>query len=154
MDFKILTTSIEKIHFKPLNSLPYPDNGQKVYPQRIKQWLPCKSRWRLISQMRLVSKLRQLATWLGTDKLKKIASFSVCSTAMLGIVPGYEATCTVDPYNTTRLPILQFWANWVKVVTFLCACGHAHSHSAWGENIANIWLPYTNIWENFEVPQL
>ena len=24
------------------------------------------------------------------------------------------------------------------------------SRSAWAENIANAWLPYTNIWENFK----
>ncbi len=26
------------------------------------------------------------------------------------------------------------------------------SHSAWAENIAYAWLPYTNIWGNFKVP--
>ena len=50
----------------------------------------------------------------------------------------------VEPCNATRLPILQFCA---EVVTYICARGHAYSHSTWVENIANIWLPYTNIWE-------
>ena len=26
------------------------------------------------------------------------------------------------------------------------------SRSAWAENIANAWLPYTNIWGNFKGP--
>ena len=47
---------------------------------------------------------------------------------------------------------MLFSANKVKVVTYICARDHAHSHSVWAENIANVWLPYTNIWENFKVP--
>ena len=55
------------------------------------------------------------------------ASFSVCSTAKLGIMPRDKATDIVDPYNVSRLPVLQFFANRVKVVTYLCARGHTHS---------------------------
>ena len=45
---------------------------------------------------------------------------------------GYSvATCIVQPYNASRCPILQFWANWVHVIT--CAHRHAHSHSMWAE---------------------
>ena len=43
-----------------------------------------------------------------------------------------RAGCITEPYNASRQPVLQFWPNWVKVVTFLCA---------WAENIANAWLP-------------
>ena len=55
--------------------------------------------------------------------------------------PGIKGTCIVEPYNTSRLPIilLQFWANRVKVVTFICARGHAHSRCAWAENMAFLY---------------
>ena len=33
---------------------------------------------------------------------------------------------------------------------FICARGHAHSRSAWTENIADVWLTYTNIWETLQ----
>ena len=35
----------------------------------------------------------------------------------------------------------------VKVIMYICARDHAHSHSTWAENTANVWLPYTNMWE-------
>ena len=44
-----------------------------------------------------------------------------------------------------QAPIVQFCANRVMVVTYMCARGHAYSRSAWAENIANAWLPYTNM---------
>ena len=46
--------------------------------------------------------------------------------------------CIMEPHNASRLPKLHFWTNLVKVVTFMCA---------WAGNIANAWLPYTNIWK-------
>ena len=77
------------------------------------------------------------------------ASISVCGTAKLGIAPEDKATCIVEPYNVNRL---QFWANRVEVITYICAHG---LHSTWAENIANVWHPYTNIiWKHFKVPQL
>ena len=61
---------------------------------------------------------------------QKKTSFSVCNTAKLGIEPGDKAACIVEPYSATRLPISKFWA---KVITFICAHGHVHSHSVWAE---------------------
>ena len=57
--------------------------------------------------------------------------------------PHNQAGCIVEPHNATRQPKLQFCQRLVKVVTLMCA---------WVENIANTWLPYTNIWEYFKVP--
>ena len=63
-------------------------------------------------------------------------------------------TCIAEPYNATRLPIMQFCANRVKVVTYVCwtifFLNNAHSRNAWAENIANAWLPCTNIWETLQ----
>ena len=61
----------------------------------------------------------------------------------MGIAPGPvdKATCIAELYNPTRRPILQFWANTVKLVTFICSHGHAHSRSAWVETLQT-WLPY------------
>ena len=42
-------------------------------------------------------------------------------------------------------PGTLYCGNWVKVVTYICAHGHTHSRNAWAENIANVWLPYTNM---------
>ena len=67
--------------------------------------------------------------------------FSLCSTAKLGIIPGIRlATYIIDQCYASRLTVLQFLVNRVKVVTFICARGHVHSRSAWAENIANAWL--------------
>ena len=83
----------------------------------------------------------------------------MCNTAKLRIMPVdeatvYIATCILEPHNASRHPILLFYANQVKVVTYICACDHAYSCNTWVGNIANIWLPYTNIWENFKGPYL
>ena len=53
--------------------------------------------------------------------------------------PHTHIGCTAKPYNASRLCVLQFESNLIKVVTFMCA------HSAWVGNIANAWLPYKNI---------
>ena len=39
--------------------------------------------------------------------------------------------CILEPYNANRLPILQLYANWVKVVTYMYARSPAH-HVAHG----------------------
>ena len=66
--------------------------------------------------------------------------------AKLGIVPGDKAT---EPYDAIRHAILIKLG--VKVITYICAHGHAHSCSVLAENIANVWLPYTNIWGNLKL---
>ena len=47
--------------------------------------------------------------------------------------------------STVAIPIKQFSANWVMIVTFMCAHGPTHSHNTWALNIANVWLPYTKL---------
>ena len=71
----------------------------------------------------------------------------MCSTAKLGIVPedmASVATCIVQPYNEAD-------ALNIAILSKLGKGRHVHM-CAWAENIANVWLPYTNIWENFKVP--
>ena len=43
-------------------------------------------------------------------------------------------------------------SNWVKIDAYMCACDDVHSRSMWAKSIANIWLSYTNILKNFEMP--
>ena len=44
-------------------------------------------------------------------------------------------------YGNIRAPIKKNMASPFHV--FNCACGHTHSSKV--ENIANVWLPYTNM---------
>ena len=54
------------------------------------------------------------------------------------VIHKLETTCTVEPDYDIWLPLKSGKGSHV-----LCARDHAHSRSAWAENVANVWLPYT-----------
>ena len=53
----------------------------------------------------------------------------------------------VEPYNASRQPKLHFCQKAGKGSHVYVRAKPRPSCSAWAENTANAWLPYTNIWE-------
>ena len=58
--------------------------------------------------------------------------YSQLSSAKLGIAPVDKATCQAELYNATQEPY----------IAILSRGRHVH-------NYVNLWLSYTNIWDNF-----
>ena len=92
----------------------------------------------------------------GANKAKKgVRIFSNSGSRFIAFSgPTVWQTCMVEPYNASNTPyspLLHELGKDCHVHVCVCVCVCVTTR-AWAENIANIWLPYTNIWESFKVP--
>ena len=86
-----------------------------------------------VTLCRLYSQLSSTAHWK--------ANFSVCCNGKLGTMPCVAMQCKQAPY--------------IAILSKLGKGRHVsstHTCNAWVENIANAWLPYTNMWPSMGKP--